>query len=387
MLLGSADLLRTLGCVDEVFVSSVMNGFDAERRAVRQAIESVGMHPLMAGTAAASPDASKHALLPLVEQAAVVVLVLGTRYGFIAEHGLSPTEDEFNHARNTGTPVLVFVQSGVEREEEQDAFVKRVQGGWGEGTFTGFFSDATELGFKVVQALTSHREAQRGSDAMPEAQQRARDLAITADRRGASSGNSVRVAIVPVGGARIIDAVVLDDGSLGDRAAAVVRQHGLVSQAAGITSQVNSEGVTLQAKAPGDWHTTTVALAADGAVVVDADARAEGSMGGMAISYPRVQAIIATAGTVAHALWELLPDGDSVRQVAVTACVPEADHHALVLSGQTGGSMGVPSIPSPLVAPDPALIVRRADVGTTSTNRVLAVSLKQAFADHGAVQD
>lgn len=387
MLPSSADLLRTLDWVNKVFVSSVMNGFDAERLAVRQAIESVGMHPLMAETAAASPDPSKHALLPLVEQAGVVILVLGARYGFIAEHGLSPTEDEFNHARKAGTPVLVFVQNGVEREEEQDAFVKRVQGGWGEGAFTGFFSDATELGFKVVQALTSHREAQRGSDALPEAQQRARNLAITSDQRGSSSGNSVRVAFVPIGGVRIIDAVVLDGGTLADAAAAVVRQHGLVSQAAGITSQVNSQGVNLQAKAPGDWHTTTVALAADGAIVVDADARADGTMGGMAISYPRVEAIIATAGTVAHALWELLPDGDSVRQVAAIACVPEADHHALVLSGQTGGSMGVPSIPSPLVAPDPALILRRADVGTQSTNHVMAVSLKQAFADHNAVQE
>jgi hypothetical protein len=364
-----------------------MNGFEAERAAVRHAIESVGMHALMAETAAASPDASKHALLPLVEQAGVVVLVLGARYGFIAEHGISPTEDEFNHARKTSTPVLVFVQKGVEREEKQDAFVKRVQGGWGEGAFTAFFSDATELGFKVVQALTSHREAERGSDAVPAARQRARDLAIAADRRGASSGNSIRVAIVPVGGARIIDAVALDDGTLGDRAAAVVRQHGLVSQAAGITSQVSSEGVTLHAKATGDWHTTTVVLAADGAVVVDADARAEGSMGGMAISYPRVEAITATAGKLALGLWGLLPDGDSVRQVAATACVPEADHRPLVLSGQTGGSMGVPSIPSPLVAPDPAVILRRADVGTPSTNRIMAVSIKQAFADHGAVQD
>lgn len=56
--------------MDKVFVSSVVNGFDAERLAVRQAIESVGMHPLMAETAAASPDPSKHALLPLVEQPA-----------------------------------------------------------------------------------------------------------------------------------------------------------------------------------------------------------------------------------------------------------------------------------------------------------------------------
>jgi hypothetical protein len=47
----------------------------------------------------------------------------------------------------------------------------------------------------------------------------------------------------------------------------------------------------------------------------------------------------------------------------------------------------LPTIPSPLVVPDPPIVLRRADVSAAETNRRLAVSVKQAFADHGAVSD
>jgi hypothetical protein len=371
--------------VDKVFISSVMRGFEGERAAARRAIESLDLRAMMAETAPASPDASKHALLDVVDAADAVVLILGARYGYVAERGRSPTEDEFNHARQTGKPVFVFVQNGVQREPEQEEFVRRVQGGWGQGAFTAYFNTLEDLGFAVVQALSAHRDTRHG-DALPAAQERARRLAIGEQRRG-MPGNSVRVVFAPAGAGTLIDALVLDDGMLGDRAAGVIRTRGLVPQAAGIEAQASSRGIELSAKAPHDFHTTTVALAADGAVLVDADARADGTMGGMAISYPRVEQIVAAASAIAQDLWDLLPVGDRVRQVAVTVCVPDADHHPLVLSGTTGGSMSVPTIPSPLVAPDPPLVLRRADVGTTETGRRLAVSVKQAFADHGAVID
>ena len=128
-------------------------------------------------------------------------------------------------------------------------------------------------------------------------------------------------------------------------------------------------------------------MGADGAVCVEADVRAGGSLGGMAISYPRVQQTLGAAGLLAQDLWSLSPQGDHVRRVAATVCAPDANHHPLVLSGDVGGgSMSVPTVPSPLVAPDPPLVVPRANVGTDELTRRLAVSIKQAFADHGAVQ-
>ena len=108
-------------------------------------------------------------------------------------------------------------------------------------------------------------------------------------------------------------------------------------------------------------------------------------MGGMAISYPRVERAITATCAAAHDLWALLPSGDLIRQAAVTVGIPEANHHPLTLTGKLGGSIGIPTIPEPLVAPKPAIVVRRAELGTVEMNRRLAVSLKQAFADHGAV--
>jgi hypothetical protein len=373
--------------VDKVFVSSAMRGFEAEREVVRQAIESLGLRALMAETSPASPDPSKHALLPLVEQADAVVLVLGARYGFVAEHGLAPTEDEYDHAVKTGTPVLAFIQQGVEREPQQDALVAKVRGGWGHGAFTGSFSSPNELLLGVVKALANLQAAHRGGDAQPVAQARAVELATESDRSEGAQGGSIRTVMVPVGAGTLIDALVLEDASLGDRCAAVMRAAGLVSQAAGIDAQSSSRGLDLRAKAPEDFHTTVVTMAADGSVRVVTEVRADGSMGSMAISYPRVEQVLGVAGEVAQALWALLPDGDRVRQVAATACVPDANYHPLILSGQVGGrSMGMPTLPSPLVAPYPPLIVPRADVGTDALTRRLAVSVKQAFADHGAVQ-
>jgi Domain of unknown function (DUF4062) len=277
------------GRVNKVFVSSVMLEFEAERAAARRAVESLSLRAVMAETAPASPDASKHALLDLVDAADAVVMILGARYGYIAEHGLSPTEEEFNHARQVGKPVFVFVQNGVRCEPEQQEFVRRVQGGWGECAFTAFFDTPEALGFAVVQALSAHRDTQRG-DALPAVRVRARQLAVGDDRRSSGTpGTSVRVAFAPAGADTLIDALVLGDGTLADPAAGVIRAHGLVPQSSGIEARVSSQAVRLSAKAPHEFHTTTVTLAADGAVLVEADARAEGAMGGMVISYPRVE--------------------------------------------------------------------------------------------------
>ena len=208
----------------------------------------------MAENAPASVDASKTALLARVDKADVLILVLGARYGYIAASGRSPTEEEFDHVVQRGTPVLVFVQKDVIREPEQEAFVERVQGSWEQGAFTGFFLDPTELGFAVVQGLTALREDLSAGVSTPAAVARAQELASARDRRGYSSGKPVQIVFVPVGTGRLIDALVLDDKSLGDRAAAVVREHGLVPQAAGIEAEASSAGLRLAAAAPrGTW--------------------------------------------------------------------------------------------------------------------------------------
>jgi hypothetical protein len=339
----------------------------------------------MAETAPASPDASRQALLPLVEQADAVVLILGSRYGYVTESGRSPTEDEFRHATSLGKPVFAFVRKGVEREPEQEEFVARVGGGWEHGAFTGFFTTPGELSLGVVKALSAYGEQVRDGDRIPEARERASSLAAGDGRQDNPGSNAVRIALVPVGTSNMIDALLLEDGTLGDKAAGLVRHHGLVPQAAGIDIRANSGGVLLSARSQVDFHTTVISLESDGAIMAKVSARADGTMGGMAISYPRVEQAISATSAAAQDLWTLLPSGDLIRQVAVAVGVPEANHHPLTLAGKVGGSMGMPTIPEPLIAPAPPIVARRAEIGTGEMNRRLAVSLKQAFADHGAV--
>lgn len=368
--------------MEKVFVSSVMRGFEQEREAARQAIESVDARPLMAETAPASADPSKTALLDLVAQADAVVLVLGARYGYIGLNGRSPTEDEFRHAQTLGRPVFVFVQNGVEREPEQEAFLRRIQGSWEEGAFTAFFDEPSQLGFAIVKALTAHRNAATG-DGGEAAAARALELAGTQERHGTGTPD-VRVVIVPVGAGVLLDALALDDAELVDRAAGAVRESRLVSQAAGIDGRATSQGIRLEAKTPRDFGSTRVVLAPDGAVIVAASVPADGGLGGLAFSYPRVQTVIEAATTVAGAFWRLLPAGDRVRQVATLVGVPATDNRGLSESGNVGGSVGMPSIPSPVLAPNPPLVVGRAELASEETRRRLAVSVKQAFADHNA---
>ena len=382
----SAGPRSSLNRVEKVFISSVMRGFEAERLAAKRAIESLGLRALRAEDAPASPDPSKEALLPLVEQADAVVLILGRRYGWVSDvSGLSPTEEEFNHARAASKPVLVFVQKEVEFEPAQEAFKSRVGGTWEAGAFTGFFSDPQDLALQIVKALNSHAREQTDAGAAPAAQQTAAELASGESRRRLGS-NSFRVALVPVGSAILVDALVLEDQTLEARASELVRKHGLIPQSAGIDARTDSSGLRIVATSQVEWHTPLVVLGADGSVLSDTGAQAEGTMGGMALSFPKIERAIRATTALAQELWALLPEAHRIRQVAAAVGVPDANHHPLVMSGQVGGgSMGIPTVSEPLVAPSPAVVVRRADVGSDEMVRRLAIHLKRAFADHGAV--
>src|SRR3954470_19842696 len=111
--------------MDSVFISSIQRDFEHIRLSVKRAVESLGLHPLMAESAGARDASPQRALLDLVARADVFLLVLGPRYS-------KPTEDEFDEARRRARPILVLRQAG-EAEPEQEAFADRVAGGWTGG--------------------------------------------------------------------------------------------------------------------------------------------------------------------------------------------------------------------------------------------------------------
>ena len=75
----------------KVFVSSLISGMEAERAAVKDAIETLGHQPLMAEDFGARPSSPQITCLHGVREADVVVLVLGPRYGSRQPSGISAT--------------------------------------------------------------------------------------------------------------------------------------------------------------------------------------------------------------------------------------------------------------------------------------------------------
>jgi hypothetical protein len=136
-----------------VFLSSVRRGLEQERDNLPALIQAVGHECKRFEDYTAQPIPSRQACLRGVDQAAVYLLVLGSRYGEpVFDSGLAPTEEEFARARQRGIPMLVFVKQSLEVEPRQQAFINRVEEYTG-GRFRVRFTDAVDLQPKVVQAL------------------------------------------------------------------------------------------------------------------------------------------------------------------------------------------------------------------------------------------
>lgn len=181
-----------------VFISSVITGYNQYRDAVEAAVKSLDYEVIRAEDFGASPDTPQQACLGGVRQADAVVLLIGSRYGAIQPSGYSATEEEYREAREN-KQVLAFVESGVIREGRQEAFLVDVQG-WAGGTFTENFADPEGLRQAVTRQL--HRldlSRQVGTADPEEMLSRALSLIPQADRNSFKSGALV---LAVVGGPR-----------------------------------------------------------------------------------------------------------------------------------------------------------------------------------------
>lgn len=136
----------------KVFISSLINGYEAHRQAASVAVRALGHEPVMAESFTALPHSSQIACLTGIREADLVLLVLVDRYGTPPPGSkVSPTHEEFLEARDT-KPVLVFVQEGVDREPRQSEFMAEVQS-WQTGYFRAGFKSPDELRDRISGAL------------------------------------------------------------------------------------------------------------------------------------------------------------------------------------------------------------------------------------------
>jgi len=141
----------------KIFVSSVMNGFEEFREAAFAAIRSLDHDIVRAEDFPASTTSSRVACLQGVREADLVVLILGERYGWSDTHsGLSPTHEEFREALTEGK-VIPFVQTGVAREQAQQAFVDEVEN-YDTGMHRGRnFATPDDLRTEITRALARYQ--------------------------------------------------------------------------------------------------------------------------------------------------------------------------------------------------------------------------------------
>lgn len=135
-----------------IFISSLISGFEGKREAVKDAVCVLGHKPLMAEDFGARANSPQITCLNGVRESDAVILILGSRYGAIQQSGMSATHEEFIEARNT-KPLIIFIESEIsEAEPEQDKLIKELST-WEKGFFRGEFSSDKDLKAKALKAI------------------------------------------------------------------------------------------------------------------------------------------------------------------------------------------------------------------------------------------
>ena len=120
-----------------IFVSSVQKEFERERAAIKRMIES---DPILKPhfkafvfeiDAPAADKTTQQVYLKEIEKSDIYLVLIGNRYGYCDESGVSPTEQEFDRAKELGLTTLVMVRGcdDSKREEQEARFLKKVSDG------------------------------------------------------------------------------------------------------------------------------------------------------------------------------------------------------------------------------------------------------------------
>ena len=136
----------------KVFISSVIHGYEEYREAAAEGVEVLGYEVSRSEDFSARPDTPQQACLSEVRASDVVILLLGERYGTKQKSGLSATQEEYNEAKRSNKPVLVFIESNIKTEFDQAEFIKKVDS-WTSGHLVKKFSDSEQLKIQITTSL------------------------------------------------------------------------------------------------------------------------------------------------------------------------------------------------------------------------------------------
>jgi hypothetical protein len=138
-----------------VFVSSVVEGFEACREAASAGIRDAGAEPVLVNEQfPALNSSSRNACLDAVASSDVFLLLIGRRGGWRTPSGRLVVEEELAEARRRKLPVFVFIEA-VQREPDAQQLVREVSD-YVNGYFRVEFHSPAQLRAEVARALAPH---------------------------------------------------------------------------------------------------------------------------------------------------------------------------------------------------------------------------------------
>jgi hypothetical protein len=136
-----------------VFISSTISDLANERQAARLAIKHLGCVPVTSEESFIAQNRNSiDVCLKEVAKADIYILLLGGRYGFELEDGISITEKEWYTADQESKPILVFNLSNYGKELKQIEFANKV-GNIYSGKFWKDVSDVFTLKDEIEKSL------------------------------------------------------------------------------------------------------------------------------------------------------------------------------------------------------------------------------------------
>jgi hypothetical protein len=144
----------------QVFVSSTFDDLKDERSQVSNALAKAGYVAAGMELFPASDQQQLEYIKRIIDRSDYYVVIVGGRYGSLADNELSYTENEFDYARSKGIPTLAFVpanpgsipvgksEADAAKREKLECFKEKLK-----GRMVDHWADTHDLCLKVVTAV------------------------------------------------------------------------------------------------------------------------------------------------------------------------------------------------------------------------------------------
>jgi hypothetical protein len=289
----------------------------------------------------ASSSTPQQACLAAARDADLVVLLVGSTYGAVQPSGLSATHEEYREARER-TPILIFVQANVDRDEDQQQFLDEVQA-WSTGHFRASFESPESLKAVVLRGIHDFQLAMSAGP-IDETEMVARARAALPGRPG--FGGDALLVVAVAGGPRqqVLRPAELEDASLSRdlQREALFGDHSVLSSSEGTSVAVKDNALVLEQRL------ASVAVDQLGTILIVQPARAVGDRRVTELPAIIEEDVVGAVGRALRFAGWVLDRADPVRRVTdVTVVVrlagasymawrSRAEHAARPSSGSMG---------------------------------------------------